>query len=162
MDIRIFGTIDTQNPDEYYEDSIVLFDKEVEIDLNILEEEEVDEARFNLVNDFLKSIESYAQKAFDAISADYDLGEESETARFYLTHHLEEFSEDEQKEVFGSTDVDKATYMQALRLYRIGLYPEDDESFAIFDIQLPRDYTNYLMAVTFDDAGELSYISMDS
>ena len=161
MEIEIFGKIDPNNPEEYYEGTVTLDGNSVEIDLNF-ESEEIEEEVMASVSDFLKSLDKFAKKAFDEISKDYDLGEESETARFYLQHHIDESSEDELKDVFGTLDIDKETYFKALSLQRIGLYPEDDESFAVFDIQLPEDFTNYLMAVTFDDSGELSYISMDS
>ena len=161
MEIEIFGKIAPQNPEEYYEGTVTLNGNTVEIDLNF-ESEEIEEKVMESVSDFLKSLDKFAKKAFDEISNDYDFGEKSETARLYLQHHIDESSEDELKDVFGTLDIDKEAYFKALSLKRIGIYPEDYDSFAVFDIQLPEDFTNYLMAVTFDDSGELSYISMDS
>ena len=161
MEIEIFGKIDPNSPAEYYEGTVALGGNSVEIDLNF-ESEEIEKDVIESASDFLKSLDKFAEKAFGEISNDYDLGEESEAARFYLQHHIDELSEDELKDVFGTLDIDKETYFKALSIRRIGLYPEDDESFAVFDIQLPEDFTNYLMAVTFDQSGELSYISMDS
>ena len=161
MDISPFGEINPSALDEYYDGEILVFGKSVEIDANF-ESEEIEENKIKNISSFLNNIEHEAKKAFDEITKDWDLGEESETARFYLDHHINELTTKEVMSIFGKTNVDKDSYLNSLQLVRIGLYPEDEESFAIFDIQFPEEYTNYLMAVTFNDEGELSYISMDS
>ena len=161
MGIEIFGKIDPCSPEEYYEGTINLQGNNVEIDLNF-ESEEIDESVLKAVAGFIKNAEVMTKKAFSAIETDFDLGEESETARFYLQHHLDEFSKDELSDIFGEEEINKESFINNLTLKRIGVYPEDDESFVIFDIQFPDKFTNYLMAVTFDDANELSYISMES
>jgi len=161
MEMEVFGKIDPSSPEEYYEGSINLQGNDVAIDLNF-ESEEIDETVLKLVSSFLKNAESMSKKAFSAIAADYDLEEESETARFYLQHHIDEFTKDELSDIFGEEEINKESFMNSLILQRVGIYPEDDESFVIFDIQFPDEFTNYLMAVTFDDANELSCISMES
>jgi hypothetical protein len=161
MEIEIFGKIDPSSPEEYYGGTINLQGNDVEIDLNF-ESESIGESVFKSVSDFLNNAESMTKKAFSAIASDFDLGDESETARFYLQHHLDELSKDELSEIFGEEEVNKESFMNSLILQRVGMYPEDKESFVIFDIQFPDEFSNYLMAVTFDDANELSYISLES
>lgn len=161
MDIVPFGKVDIENLEEYYDGELQIRGNPVEVDLNF-ESKSIEQSVLEKIEKFLHDIEAFANKSFEEISKDFDLGEESETARFYLQHHLEEFDEDEVLEIFGTKDVDKQTFIKNLSLRRIGIYPENDESYAVFDIQLPEEYTNYLTAVTFDSDGELSYISMDS
>lgn len=161
MEVPPFGEIEPSAPDEYYEGEISIDGKQINIDVNF-ESEAINESELETLSGYIKNIENESKKACEAIAKDWDLGEASETARFYLEHHMNEFTDDEIISVFGKSEIDKETYLNALKLVRIGLYPEDEESFAIFDIQLPEEYTNYLMAVTFNREGELSYISMDS
>ena len=91
------------------------------------------------------------------VSTDYDLDDDSETAREYLEHH-----EDKVPISFGSKTVTKEMFLSKLQAYRVGFYPEESDSFVIVDIQFSRDVTNYLMAVTLDNEYKLSCIDMDS
>ena len=161
MKIDIFGNIDLESVQDYYSATIKLQGRDVEIDLNF-ESNVIDSKILESVSEILENIETQVTKAFDAISNDYDLDTESETARFYLQHHLDEFSKEEIHGIFGNETINKDSFMKSLNLQRIGIYPEDEEEFLIFDIQFPEKITNYLMAVTFNDSNELSCISMDS
>ena len=161
MEFKPFGNIDPKELEEYYDGELTVAGKPVEIDVNF-ESESTDESALERIANFIEGIGAKAKVAFQAISDDFDLGEESETARFYLQHHLDQFSDDEKNVLFGGPDVDQEKFLDCLVLKRIGIYPEDEESYAIFDIQFPEDYTNYLMAVTFDEDGGLTGISMES
>ena len=151
MKIDIFGNIDLENVQDYYSATIKLQGRDVEIDLNF-ESNVIDSKILESVSEILENIETQVTKAFDAISNDYDLDTESETARFYLQHHLDEFSKEEIHGIFGNETINKDSFMNSLNLQRIGIYPEDEEEFLIFDIQFPEKITNYLMAVTFNDS----------
>jgi len=161
MNIEPFGNIDIENLEEYYEGKLQIQDDDVEIDLNF-ESKSIERSDLEKIKKFISGIETFTKKAFEEISNDYDLGAESETAVFYLQHHIEAFTEDEIMSIFGTKDIDKQTFLKNLTLYRVGFYPEDDESYAVFDIQLPEEFTDYLMAVMFNGDGEFSYISMES
>ncbi len=161
MDFQPFGKIDIKNLEEYYHGDIQIHGNNVEIDLNF-ESESIEKSELDKIKQFINDIETIANRAFKEISKDFDLDEESETAKEYLQFHLEEFTEGEIIDIFGTIDIDKQTFLKQLKLQRIGLYPEDEESYAIFDIQLPEEYTNYLMAVTYDSVGQFLYISMES
>lgn len=161
MDIPPFGEINPSELDEYYDGEISINGTIINIDANF-ESEDIEESTLNHISSYLNNIQNETKKAFNEISNDWDLGEESETARFYLEHHINELKTEEIMSIFGKTDIDKETFLNSLQIIRIGLYPEDEESFAVFDIQFPEEYTNYLMAVTFNNEGKLSYISMDS
>ena len=161
MYIEPFGKIDIGNLAEYYDGIIKIHGKSVEVDLNF-ESSSIEAIELKRIEEFIYDIDKLATQAFDEISRDFDLGENSKTVKFYLQHHLEQFSDEETIKIFGTKDIDKQTYFSALFIRRIGVYPEDNESYAVFDIQLPEEYTNYLLAVTFNNSGELSYLSMES
>lgn len=161
MNIKPFGEFDPQNLEEYYDGEIVINGNAIEVDVNF-ESESVDIDTLNNVSKYIDTIDAQIKMAFESLSEDYDLGEESETALFYLQHHKEELSNDELIKIFGTTEITKDTFFKNVAVSRVGIYPEDKESYSVIDIKLPDEYTNYIMAVTFGADGELSYISMDS
>ena len=161
MNINTFGVISAEHLDEYYTGNIEINGKLIDIDLNF-ESESVDESLLISVDTVLKNIRDFADKAWNAISDDWDLNEDSETARFYLQHHLEEFSEEEILTIFGTTEIDKRAFMSALSLTRVGLYPEDADMFIVFDFQFPDEYTNYLMSLSLTQDGLVNDLSLQS
>ena len=161
MIISPFGEIDPKNIEEYYDGNVRIGEKDIEIDLNF-ESEPVSETLLAAVGNAIAQIKELADLAWAAVSDDWDLDVESETARFYLQHHLEEFCEDEVVKLFGTTVIDKTIFIRALSLVRIGLYPEDEDMFAVFDIQLSQELTNYLMSVSLTQSGQVTGISFES
>ena len=161
MEILPFGKIDPKNIEEYYDGTVNVDGKDVEIDLNF-GSESVDNDLLKDVGSVTSNIDSFAKKAWSAISDDWDFDSESETVRFYLQHHLDEFSEEEVVKLFGTSAVDKSVFFNALSLVRIGLYPEDDEMFSVFDIQLSQELTDYLMSVSIGSDGQITGISFES
>lgn len=161
MDIEPFGDIDHRYLESYYSADILVQGQAVAIDVNF-ESNEMELTQLETLASYIVNVDETSRLAFEAIADDYDLDEISDTARFYLQHHLEEFSEQEIDSLFGTPEVDKDAFLSALKLVRIGFYPEDEDAYAIFDIQFPLEYTRYLMAVSFDQAGNISGISMES
>lgn len=161
MEISPFGKIDSSNVEEYYDGSVKIDGEDIEIDLNF-ESESVNDDLLKDVEKFISKISDFAQQAWSAISEDWDLDAESETARFYLQHHLDEFSEDEIVKLFGTSSVDKTVFLKALSLVRVGLYPEDEEMFSVFDIQLSPELTDYLMSVSIGSDSQVTGISFES
>lgn len=161
MKLSIFGEIDPNNVEEYYDGNVKIDGKDVEIDLNF-DSESVNEDLLTDVEIFIAKISELAQKAWTAIAEDWDLDSESETARFYLQHHLDEFSQEELVKLFSTSNVEKSVFFRALSLVRVGLYPEDDEIFSIFDIQFSQELTDYLMSVSIDSNGKVTGLSFES
>ena len=161
MEILPFGKVDPDNVEEYYDGNIKVDGKDIEIDLNF-ESESVDEELLKNVVNLIAKISEFSNIAWSAISEDWDLDSESETARFYLQHHLDEFDEEEIYKLFGTSKVDKQTFFKALSLVRVGLYPEDEEMFSVFDIQLDQELTDYLMSVSISSDGKVTDISFES
>ena len=89
MELMYFGAIDENDLEEYYETSLLIGDTEIELDINF-DETEIDKTELVKANNLLKSIDSFVDKAWDAISDDFDAGDEPEsTTVFYLSHHLD-------------------------------------------------------------------------
>lgn len=161
MQICPFGEIDPKNVEEYYEGRLTIENSEVEVDLNF-ESKNVSEAVLSDASNFLSNSSSLVSNALKSIESDFDLEEESETARFYLSHHLDVCEKGEIVEFFGNATVDKQCFMSKLKAVRIGIYPEDKESFAVIDVKFPNEFSNYLMAVIFDSDGTVQEIAMES
>lgn len=161
MQIEPFGEIDPENIEDYYGGEIEIDGDIIEIDVNF-DSTSVDAGLLKKVSDFLTGIDTRIEKAFAAIADDLELDEDTGTARFYLQHHLNELSDDELQSVFGTDDVTEEDFLDNLLVTRIGLYPEDNESWSVIDIKLPDEFTTYLMAVSFNTNGELTGVSMES
>jgi hypothetical protein len=161
LNVSPFGNIDSKNVEDYFEGKVKIGEDHIDIDLNF-ESESVTESLLAAVSNTVGQISEFASRAWKAISDDWDLNEESETARFYLQHHLDEFSEEEILKLFGTNKIDKEVFIKALSLVRIGLYPEDEDMFVIFDIQLSQELTDYLMSVSISQEGQVTGISFES
>jgi len=161
MQIDPFGEIDHENLEDYYGGEIEIDGDIIEIDVNF-DSASVDVELLKMVTDFMSRIDSRIEQAFAAIADDLELDEDTGTARFYLQHHLNELSDDELQGVFGTDDVTEEIFLDNLLVTRIGLYPEDNESWSIVDIKLPDEFTTYLIAVSFNANGELTGVSMES
>jgi len=152
MEIKPFGNIEFDNLEDYYDANIKVGEQSIELDLNFDIEEEVDNEDLIQIQTFLSDIDSNLDKVFQYIQDDYDLGDESETAREYIEIH---------QELYGGI-LTKEEFLSKLKVYRIGFYPQDEEDFIIVDVQFPLELTNYLMAVTLTSDLKLSYIGLDS
>ncbi len=160
MYIKPFGEIEIEELDEVYDGLLKIQQNYVEVELNF-DSEIILISQLESVERFICSVENKAKKAFDAISDDFDLGEEG-VSDLYLKYHISEFNDGENREIFEISKNDKFFFIKHLKLYKISIYPEDIECFSVFDIQFPREYTNYLIAVTFNVNGWLTNISMES
>lgn len=160
MNLEPFGEIDVNDLEEFYEGTISFKGNEVDVDLNFLESESIGESVLDGVKRFLGDINTFIDQSFVKISEDF--GVPDGPTQFYLNHHLEEFSSDEVMEVFGAHEVSKDVFMSSLHIERIGFYPEESEAFAVFDIQLSAEHTDYLLSVSFDKSGGFSGISFES
>lgn len=64
--------------------------------------------------------------------------------------------------VFGTGDVEPATFLAPLRLVRVGLYPSGTDTRAVFDYTFGRDLTDHVVAVTFDGRGTVTGVAVES
>ncbi|MEZ0115046.1 hypothetical protein ABH920_009081 [Catenulispora sp. EB89] len=89
-----------------------------------------------------------------------EFAEADSTVRFYAEHHRDELGA-----VFGEDgSIDLEPFLAALSLVGIEfcLDAEPEDSGVILDYSIGAEVTNYLIAVSLDDDGEVEDISMES
>lgn len=158
-----FGQIKLNSLDEYYSTKMELNDATIELDLNF-EDKTISLATMKSVKKIIDDIPRLDKQNKVYIENDFN-DESGDTARFYLEHHLEEVSQQELSTLIDfddkSTEPEKQL-LAKLHLVRVGLYPDNDENFAVFDYSLGKSFTNYLVVVNLNKKGKLDYMTMES
>ncbi|WP_396268753.1 DUF2004 domain-containing protein, partial [Ideonella sp.] len=149
------GSLDFPNaPDGYWEFPLKFADRDVRLDVNV-RDGQISVAMFEKVKPFVVDIARFDSAARSAIRVDF--GEDSEgSSSLYLSHHAEEFSDEERAQHFGSRDVNSLgveELLKAIHLKRIGLYPESDGYVAVFDYTIGEGATHYVLAIEFGATG---------
>lgn len=158
-----FGFIDPAALKEYYDVEIPFNDTKIQIDLNF-NSKSIDPARLETVKQFIENIRIHDLNNKKHINADYH-DEDGNTVKFYLEHHLEELGKDELAELIdlGSKSSEhEKQLLKKLHLVRVGLYPDSEDQFAIFDYSIGQEITNYLVVIFTDENGNLDYMTMES
>jgi len=112
---------------------------------------------------FVAELASFDAKARECLRIDHDEAPDSAVV-LYMDHHLEELSPELLLSMFGKKPaaVDRDSFLAALCLARVGLYPDDTDRSAVFDYTIDAEATQYLLVVTFDSEGEVIAIDMES
>ncbi|WP_153797672.1 DUF2004 domain-containing protein [Foetidibacter luteolus] len=158
-----FGPVDFTNLEEYYDITIDFNGQEIELDLNF-ENKTIEVKRLDTVRTFLEKIPGFDRNNKKYIEEDYG-DDDCDTVKLYVQHHLEEIDKAELTDLidFDNKAISlEEQLMKALRLVRIGLYPDSEDQFAIFDYSIGRDLTNYLVVLFTDEKGKLDYMTMES
>ncbi|MFK7001143.1 DUF2004 domain-containing protein [Flavobacterium oreochromis] len=158
-----FGNLPIDDLQEYYDVAIEINGSTISLDLNF-DEATIDVPTMEQLKSLIDDIGKYDKLNNKYILEDYN-DEEGDTVRFYIEHHLEEFS---QEALSGLVNFhDKAVtpedqLLKKLKLIRVGFYPHSDENFVVFDYSIGPDITDYLIAINANKHGELDYMSMES
>jgi len=158
-----FGQLDTDQLEEYYDASLNLNGVEVQLDLNF-DNKKIDPARLDIAKRFLEQITDFDFKNRKYIEQDFEDSNE-DTVRTYIDSHLEEMGEDELDSLVDRSNKKvspEKQLMKQLHLVRMGLYPDSEEQFAIFDYSIGQELTQYLVVIFTDEFGNLDYITMES
>ncbi|MEO8236561.1 MAG: DUF2004 domain-containing protein [Flavobacterium sp.] len=158
-----FGKLSIENLEEYYNVDIEFNGNEIQIDLNF-EDKTIGTSTMDKVKNFIQNIDKFDTLNKTYIHNDYR-DEDGDTVKFYLEHHLEEISEEEISLLINFDDISKEPEQQLLtklKLVRVGLYPHDEDNFAIFDYTIGRELTDYLVVIKTDENGQLDYMTMES
>ena len=158
-----FGNLTLENLEEYYDVSIEFDGDEIEIDLNF-EHKTIDTLTMNKVKNIIENIKMYDKLNKAHIEHDYN-DENGDTVKFYLEHHLEEVEKEELSDLINFDDKTTEPELQLLKnlkLVRIGLYPDNEDNFAIFDYSIGVEITDYLVVLNTDEKGQLDYMAMES
>lgn len=158
-----FGNLPTENLEEYYDVDIELNGNEIQVDLNF-ENQTVDTLILDKVKNFIEKLEKFDKLNKTYILNDYN-DEDGDTVKFYLEHHLEEVDKEELTKLVNFDDTitePEQQLLSKLKLVRVGLYPDNEDNFAIFDYSIGKDITNYLVLINTDENGQLDYMTMES
>ena len=112
---------------------------------------------------FVTALAAHDEVARSALEEGYEDGPDSPVAS-YIEHHLDELDEKAIAKIFGSPkeEVDPPTFLRALHLGRVGLYPSELDRCAVFDYTIGKDATQYVLSVAFDVEGGVTSIDMES
>jgi aspartyl/asparaginyl-tRNA synthetase len=158
-----FGNLPTENLEEYYDVDIELNGNEIQVDLNF-ENQTVDTLILDKVKNFIEKLEKFDKLNKTYILDDYN-DEDGDTVKFYLEHHLEELDKEELTKLVNFDDTitePEQQLLSKLKLVRVGLYPDNEDNFAIFDYSIGKDITNYLVVINTDENGQLDYMTVES
>ena len=158
-----FGQLDSENVDEYYDTTIKLHDSDIRVDLNF-ESSSIETSRLEIARRFIEQIADFDYKNKKYIEQDFK-DKDADTVKTYIEHHLDELGDDELNELIDASNKKLSRQEQLLKklqLVRMGLYPDSEEQFAIFDYSIGEEITQYLVVLFVDEFGNLDYITMES
>lgn len=158
-----FQEINANSPEDYYEATIVVNGVTTEVDLNI-EKSPIDVARLELVDQFINNLSIYDKQNRASIKQNYKDNEDGDI-QFYVNDFLENMDDETIEEALGvkkDTPNIEALFLEKLQLSRVGLYPYDNATFAVFDYTIGSEYTDSLIAVSTNEKGELDHTALES
>lgn len=161
--LQHFGTLSTKNLEEYYVVNIEFEGDEIEIDLNF-EKKTIDIITMDKVKSFIQNIEKYDKLNKTSILTDYN-NEDGDMVKSYLEHHLEKVQKDALSNLIifdDNTTEPELQLLKNLKLVRVGIYPDNEDNFAIFDYSIGVEITNYVIVIYTDENGQLDYMTMES
>ncbi len=158
-----FGQLKLDSLEEYYSAKTEFDGAIIRLDLNF-ENKKIALANMKSVRKIIDDIPRLDKQNKIYIDNDFN-NEDGDTVRFYLEHHLEEVDKKELSTLIDFGDKNTGPEEQLLtkiHLVRVGLYPENDENFAVFDYSIGENFTNYLVVISLNKKGKLDYVTMES
>lgn len=154
LKIKHFGEININYiENDYYKNQLNINGREVQIDLNF-NEYQIQKNAITLTNKFIDNISEIAKNCDAKILAEYKNGK---VVKGYIENHIAQFTEEDFKQIGisinDSPKTKKNKFLNKIYLKRIGFYPEDPDSFVIFDYTIGRSLTQYLIVLQFDENG---------
>ncbi len=89
------------------------------------------------------------------------VGDEDGDVNLFVSHHLEELGGEYWLKHLGTESPDATQVLNIIRL-RSHWTGDEIDGTKNFDFTLPDDVTDYVISVSFDEAGEVDEISMES
>lgn len=160
--ILYFGEIDLQQVKDEYISALTYDGRKVKLDLNLFDNEQTAPETIQKAHSFLEKIEEHIRNAYKSLSDDYEA--EGETYG-YIEHHMEELEPEELAKIIDNYQPaipQDDELFDKLQLQRIGLYPEDDDEFAVFDFSIGDKYTDYLIAIFVNVNGDVVDLGIES
>lgn len=157
-----FGEIDRSQVKDEYISALTYEGKKIKIDLNFFDEEGASDEVLEKVQKFLGAVEEHIRNAYKYLADDYEA--EGETYG-YIEHHMDELEENVLAEIIPGYQADlhqDDELFEKLHLQRIGIFPEDDDEFAVFDFSIGTKHTDYLIAIFINQDGEVVDLGIES
>jgi hypothetical protein len=142
---------------------VALGDRHIDVDVNF--EGEIDAGTLDQPARAVANIADLDQRSKDALREDLAEGDEDGAVPLYKAHHLDEIEPNVLKKLFSVAmveDIDDDTFLGALKLIRVGIYPDSEDATIVCDYSIDPDATNYLVSVVFDSDGELVDVTLES
>ena len=156
-----FGIVDPEALNEYYDLRTEMAGQQVTVDINFDEAciavEKLDQLRVRL-----GTLPALLGRAWDAVRESF-LHEQD--ARKYIDRHMDLLDSPELQKGLRQADASLSSeekLFALVRPLRIGLYPEDEESYFVFDFSLSRELTDYLIVVVMTVDEKLRYVTTES
>lgn len=159
-----FGLLNLNELATSYDAAVMINDNTVSLDLNF-ETATIPKTDLLLVKKILLNLSNYYRQTYAAIVE--DAKDEDGITREYLDFHIDEFAENELKELLNQVSSERKRrkkVFKLMRLSRIGFYPHDGEGqgYAIFDYTIGEELTDYLLVVVINNQGEIVFVTMES
>ena len=97
--------------------------------------------------------------AREAIQHAFETGDAEDSARLFVSHHLEELKPGYWRQHLSTAKPEPSAVLGLLVLR--SHWGEDDE-LETFDFTLPDNVTQYVLCVRFDEAGNVADVAMES
>ncbi|NCD68487.1 DUF2004 domain-containing protein [Mucilaginibacter agri] len=160
LNLPFFGDLNSESLQDYYDKDVIFGSAKIQLDLNFYETS-IDEDKLSILKQYLNDLEKVVELAKKEINSDFKGGE---NVVEFLEHHIDVLDETELEAIIDTKDKSLSVeqrLLSALKLMRIGFYPEDDD-FAIFDFTLGEEISQYLLVVKFNNQMQLQEITMES
>lgn len=158
-----FGDLDPNDLEDYYEVEIDFNGQKIQIDLNF-EQNNIEPKRLDIVKQFIGNIAAFNKANKKNIEQDY-ADENRDTVRTYVEHYIEYFDSEEISKFvdFNNTEATlESQLIDSLKLVRVGLYPDEEENFAVFDYSIDPEITDLLVVIFAYPSGEMSFMTIES
>ncbi len=158
-----FGSLDINDLEIYYDVNTDFNGREILIDLNF-ENKTIDFKRLEMARQFIENLRIHDLNNKKMIRQDFE-DSNGEVVRDYVSHHIEELALDDLEDLVGSgtKSADQpGLLVKQLHLERVGLFPDNESQFAVFDYSLGKELTNYFVVISTDENGNPYDISMES
>ncbi|WP_066830173.1 DUF2004 domain-containing protein [Rufibacter ruber] len=143
--LPFFGELDLSKLEEYYETDIEFEGRTIQIDLTF-ENTDIGIEKFDLIKIQLTDIESLNFENRKEISKDF---QEGGNVEFYVKEILEQL-DDDIEEILVEADSSKSKkehVLDAVKLKRIGFYPEVENAGIVSDYTISEELTDDLVVV---------------
>ena len=112
----------------------------------------------------LADLEALSADAREALAAEHRTAEES-VVELYRAHHAEELEADEIEACFGDGDAwrtEITVFLEHCALTGVAILLAGDEPGLMVDLQLGGEMTDQVLCVTWDPAGRVLHVDMES